>query len=210
MHEGLQNEIQTYQERTTKSAVAHKRAVDRLPLGVASNYRAYDPYPIFVQDGQGGHIRDLDGNDYVDFNLCFGALMAGHCHPAVVRGVSERLQKGTMFGMPHEMEWELAEQICGRFPVDMAFEGGLQSGITFTGRALNLSVHGLLLESRQPLRVGEDLRFFFEMPGAQEGVRGTATVVRAASGRHFGVELTHVEEDGRVRIKRYVESGGPD
>jgi glutamate-1-semialdehyde 2,1-aminomutase len=137
MHEGLQKEIQTYQERTTKSAEAHKRAVDRLPLGVASNYRAYDPYPIFVRDGQGGHIRDLDGNDYVDFNLCFGALMAGHCHPAVVRGVSERLQKGTMFGMPHEMEWELAEQICGRFPVDMVRFGS--SGTEATMHAVRLA-----------------------------------------------------------------------
>jgi len=97
-----------------------------------------------------------------------------------------------------------------RFPVDMALEGGLHNGIPFTGRALNLSVHGLLLECGQPLQVGEDLRFSFEMPGAQGGVRGTGTVVRAVAARHFGVELTHVEEDGRVRIKRYIESGGPD
>jgi len=96
-----------------------------------------------------------------------------------------------------------------RFPVDMALEG-LRSGIPFTGRALNLSVHGLLLECRQPLQVGEDLRFSFEMPGVKGGVRGTGTVVRAIAARHFGVELTHVEDDGRVRIKRYVESGGPD
>ena len=97
-----------------------------------------------------------------------------------------------------------------RFAVDMALEGGLRNGTTFSGRALNLSVHGLLLECRQPLQVGEDLRFSFEIPGVQGGVRGTATVVRAVSGLLFGVELTHVEEDGRVRIKRYVESGGPD
>jgi CheY-like chemotaxis protein len=95
-----------------------------------------------------------------------------------------------------------------RFPVDMALEGGLRNGISFTGRALNLSVHGLLLECGQPLHVGEDLRFSFEMPGAQGGVRGTGTVVRAAFGGRFGLELTHVEGDGRVRIKRYVESGG--
>jgi CheY-like chemotaxis protein len=97
-----------------------------------------------------------------------------------------------------------------RFPVDMALEGGLQSGLSFAGRALNLSVHGLLLECHEPLQVGEDLRFSFEMPGERGGVLGTGTVVRAASTHRFGVELTHVDGDGRVRIKRYVESDRPD
>ena len=96
-----------------------------------------------------------------------------------------------------------------RFPVDLAIEGGLRSGLSFSGRAFNLSVHGLLLECRDPLEVGEDLRFSFEIPGETTGVRGTGTVVRAASTNRFGVELTHVEGDGRLRIKRYVESGPP-
>jgi CheY-like chemotaxis protein len=97
-----------------------------------------------------------------------------------------------------------------RFAVDMALEGGLRNGIAFAGRALNISVHGLLLECTEQLLVGEDLRFSFQMPGAKGEVRGTGTVVRVSSPRLFGIELTHVEGDGRVRIKRYVESGGPD
>jgi len=97
-----------------------------------------------------------------------------------------------------------------RFPVDMALDGGLQSGLIFAGRALNLSVHGLLLECRESLQVGEDLRFSFEIPGEKGGVQGTGTVVRVASTGHFGVELTHVDGDGRVRIKRYVESDRPE
>jgi glutamate-1-semialdehyde 2,1-aminomutase len=119
MHEGLRQEINTYENRTPRSKAAHTRAEGRLPLGVASNYRAYDPYPIFVRDGKGGHIHDIDGNEYLDFNLCFGALMAGHCHPAVVKAVQAKLGTGTMFGMPHDLEWELAEEICQRFPVEM-------------------------------------------------------------------------------------------
>jgi glutamate-1-semialdehyde 2,1-aminomutase len=111
MHEGLQQELSTYQERTPRSREAHKRAAERIPLGVASNYRAYDPYPLFARSAKGGHLHDIDGNEYVDFNLCFGALMAGHCHPAVIRAVEEKLATGTMFGMPHELEWELAEEI---------------------------------------------------------------------------------------------------
>src|SRR5207245_9713894 len=118
-------------------AEAHKKNLKRIPLGVASNYRAYDPYPIFVKEGQGSHFRDLDGNDYLDHNLCFGALMAGHCHPAVMKAVSGRLSTGTMFGMPHDMEWQLAEEICQRFPVEMVRFGN--SGTEATMHACRLA-----------------------------------------------------------------------
>jgi glutamate-1-semialdehyde 2,1-aminomutase len=119
MYPDLQKELDTFERRTPKSAEAHKRNLKRLPLGVASNYRAYDPYPIFVAEALGSRFRDLDGNEYIDHNLCFGTLMAGHSHPAVVQAVEARLHKGTAYGMPHNMEWELAEEICTRFPVEM-------------------------------------------------------------------------------------------
>src|ERR1700756_235891 len=137
MHEALRKEIETYEKRTPRSREAHKKAVERLPLGVASNYRAYDPYPIFVRDGKGGHIHDVDGNDYLDFNLCFGALMAGHCHPEVVRAVEGRLHTGTMFGMPHALEYELAEEICKRFPVEQVRFGN--SGTEVTMHAIRVA-----------------------------------------------------------------------
>src|SRR5690242_2637943 len=119
MYPDLQKELETFERRTPKSAEAHKKNLKRLPLGVASNYRAYDPYPIFVAEASGSKFRDLDGNEYIDHNLCFGTLMAGHSHPAVVKAVQDRLTKGTAYGMPHNMEWELAEEICTRFPVEM-------------------------------------------------------------------------------------------
>src|ERR1700734_696129 len=117
MHAGLQKEIEIYEKRTPRSKDAPKRAEARRPLGGAGNHRAYDPYPIFVRDGKGGRIPDIDGNEYLDFNLCFGAIMAGHCHPAVVKAVQKRLEIGTMYGMPHTLEFELAEEIAKRFPV---------------------------------------------------------------------------------------------
>src|ERR1700721_2195592 len=130
MYPALQKELDTFERRTPKSAEAHKKTLKRLPPGVASNYRAYDPYPIFVQEGKGGRFRDLDGNEYIDHNLCFGALMAGHCHPAVMKAVEKRLSTGTMFGMPHNMEWELAEEICTRFPVEMCRFGNSGTEVT--------------------------------------------------------------------------------
>src|SRR5499425_1713489 len=137
MYPELPKELETFERRTPKSAEAHKKNLKRIPLGVASNYRAYDPYPIFVKEGQGSHFRDLDDNDYLDHNLCFGALMAGHCHPAVVTAVEKRLSTGTMFGMPHDMEWQLAEEICKRFPVEMVRFGS--SGTEATMHAVRLA-----------------------------------------------------------------------
>src|SRR5438270_13978569 len=137
MYPELQKELETFERRTPKSAEAHKRNLKRLPLGVASNYRAYDPYPIFVKEGQGSHFRDLAGNDYLDHNFCFGALVAGLCLPAVMKAVEKRLSTGTMFGMPHDMEWQLAEEICNRFPVEMVRFGN--SGTEATMHAVRLA-----------------------------------------------------------------------
>ena len=137
MYPELQKEIDTFVRRTPKSAEAHKKNLKRIPLGVASNYRAYDPHPIFVKDAGGSKFRDLDGNEYVDHNLCFGALMAGHCHPAVMKAVEPRLHTGTMYGMPHDMEWELAEEICNRFPVEMVRFGN--SGTEATMHSIRLA-----------------------------------------------------------------------
>ncbi|MBI3405486.1 MAG: glutamate-1-semialdehyde 2,1-aminomutase [Acidobacteria bacterium] len=112
----LTDELKTYEARTKKSKAAHERALKTIPLGVGSNYRFYEPYPLFVSKAQGGHLWDLDGNEYIDFNLCFGALMSGHCHPALQRAVTDRMGQGTMYGMPHELEAEMAEEISKRFP----------------------------------------------------------------------------------------------
>jgi glutamate-1-semialdehyde 2,1-aminomutase len=131
MYPDLQKELATFERRTPKSAEAHKKNLKRIPLGVASNYRHYDPWPIFVKEASGSKFRD------VDHNLTFGALMAGHCHPAVMKAVEKRLSTGTMFGMPHDMEWELAEEICNRFPIEMCRFGN--SGTEATMHAIRLA-----------------------------------------------------------------------
>jgi glutamate-1-semialdehyde 2,1-aminomutase len=172
MHSALQKELETFQRRTAKSAEAHKKNLKRIPLGVASNYRAYDPYPIFVEEAQGSRFRDLDGNEYVDHNLCFGALMAGHCHPAVMKAVEKRLSTGTMFGMPHNLEWELAEEICNRFPVEMVRFGS--SGTEATMHALRLA----------RAATGRDKIVKFE--GAYHGLHDSALVSVKPHAPEFG------------------------
>lgn len=172
MHAELEKEVQTYEKRTPRSRQALERAAARLPLGVASNFRSYDPYPIFIREGQGGRVRDLDGNEYVDFNLCFGALMAGHCHPAVMRAVEARLKVGTMFGMPHELEWELAEEICRRFPVEQ---------VRFSNSGTEATMHAIRLARGV---TGRDR--IIKMEGAYHGVHDAAMVSVKPKPDQFG------------------------
>lgn len=172
MYEALRKEIELFEKRTPQSHAAHQKALPRMPLGVASNFRIYDPYPIFVRDGLGVRLHDLDGNEYLDFNLCFGALMAGHCHPAVVRAVEERLKTGTMFGMPHVLEYELAEEICQRFPVEQVRFGN--SGTEVTMHAIRLA-RGYTGRDR-----------IIKMEGAYHGVHDSAMVSVKPKAPQFG------------------------
>jgi CheY-like chemotaxis protein len=97
-----------------------------------------------------------------------------------------------------------------RIDVNLQIESGFGvAGESMPVTALNLSVTGMLVESSQPLHVGDDLQFAFTLPGDTQLVSGTAIVVRQANAANqYGVELTRVEGDGRMRIKRFVESDG--
>jgi hypothetical protein len=94
-----------------------------------------------------------------------------------------------------------------RVPVKLQLDLGLgATGELFHAEAVNLSVNGMLIDSSHPLRVGDDLTFSFTLPNGVGDVQGQVTVVRhAAAPTHYGVELTHVKGDGRVKIRRWVD-----
>ena len=98
--------------------------------------------------------------------------MAGHCHPAVMKAVDARLTTGTMFGMPHDMEWELAEEICNRFPVEMVRFGN--SGTEATMHAIRLA----------RAATGRDKILKFE--GGYHGLHDTALVSVKPHAPDFG------------------------
>jgi CheY-like chemotaxis protein len=79
-------------------------------------------------------------------------------------------------------------------------------GDTFSATLLNLSIHGLLLLSSRPLRIGDDVHFAFQLPDQGGLVNGTGTVIRQVGSEQYGVELTHVDGEGRRSIRRFVEA----
>ena len=104
---------------TTRSELLYERALKRLPGGVNSPVRAMRSIgrePIFIASGAGSRIRDVDGDEYVDYVCSWGPLILGHAHPSVVDAVTRAARQGTSFGAPTPGEVELAEQIADRMP----------------------------------------------------------------------------------------------
>src|SRR6266699_753471 len=113
-----EEELQAFRRRTRKSARAWEAAKRYIPSGVSSNYRLVDPYPLYVRRAKGSRLWDADDNKYVDFNMAFGALVAGHSHPILAKAMRERVSNGTIFGYESVDAGPLAEHICKRFHVD--------------------------------------------------------------------------------------------
>ena len=112
-------ELQTYARRTAGSQRANERARTVLPMGVPSSFQAYDPHPIVVRRAQQAWMEDVDGNRYIDFDMGFGALFSGHCHPLVREAVERQLDDGTLFVTPCEMNAEVAELLGERYGLPM-------------------------------------------------------------------------------------------
>jgi glutamate-1-semialdehyde 2,1-aminomutase len=108
-------ELQKYAERTTGSQAATARAKQVLPLGVPSSLQYYDPHPVVVKHAAGARMIDVDGNEYVDYNMGFGALFAGHVNPMVRQAIERQLNDGTLYVTPAEITADVGELLAARF-----------------------------------------------------------------------------------------------
>src|SRR3954467_15577929 len=92
-----------------------ERAHGVLSGGVASSYQLRDPWPIYLERGDGPRVWDVDGNELYDFHNGFGSMIQGHAHPAIGRAVQERYGLGTHFAAPTEDAIAVAEELQRRF-----------------------------------------------------------------------------------------------
>lgn len=103
----------------TRSEELFERAQKVMPGGVNSPVRAcraVGTYPRFIRRGRGGHIFDVDGQEYVDLVGSWGPLILGHCRQEVLEAVGEAMAGGLSFGAPTAAEVEMAELICRMVP----------------------------------------------------------------------------------------------
>ncbi|HVN70098.1 MAG TPA: glutamate-1-semialdehyde 2,1-aminomutase [Candidatus Binatia bacterium] len=102
-----------------RSIGAFARARGVIAGGVNSPVRALGAVglsPVFMKSGAGAMLYDLDGHEYIDYVMSWGALLLGHAHPAVTRAIANAATRGTSFGTPTEQESELAEIVISMMP----------------------------------------------------------------------------------------------
>jgi glutamate-1-semialdehyde 2,1-aminomutase len=100
-----------------KSNAHFRKAVQRLPLGVSSNFRYWgDDKTIYVKRGEGARLWDIDGNEYIDYRLGYGPAILGHCHPEVDAAAREGQKVGTVYALGTEKELAVAELIHDMMP----------------------------------------------------------------------------------------------
>ncbi len=124
-------------DRTSGSKELYERALKSLPSGVASNFQAGDPYPVYLMKASGSTVWDVDGSDYTDFHGGFGVNVVGHAHPAIVEAIRKVADQGIHFAVTTESTVALAEEICKRFQLEqMRF---VNSGTEATMDALRVA-----------------------------------------------------------------------
>lgn len=124
-----------------QSIEAYKDAVNLMPGGVNSPVRAFKSVgmsPIFMESGKGSKIKDIDGNEYIDYVLSWGPLIHGHADDRVVEKLKETTEKGTSFGAPTLIENKLAQLVIDRVP-SIEMVRMVNSGTEATMSALRLA-----------------------------------------------------------------------
>jgi len=154
-----------------KSIAAFSEAKQSIPGGVNSPVRSFASVgndPVFIESAFGSHIKDIDGNDYVDYVGSWGPMILGHAHPDVIKAIQDTAVKGTSYGAPTVLETEMAELIKEMVP-SIEIVRMVNSGTEATMSALRLA------------RGYTGRRFIIKFEGCYHG-HGDSFLINAGSG----------------------------
>jgi glutamate-1-semialdehyde 2,1-aminomutase len=139
--------------KLTRSNEHFRRAIEKLPLGVSSNFRYWgDDSTIYVSRGKGGRIWDLDDNEYIDYRLAYGPIILGYADPRVDEAARRGMDVGGVFALSTELELEVADRISNMVPAaelvrfsnsgTEAVMAALRVARAYTGKDGHIAVEG--------------------------------------------------------------------
>jgi len=120
-----------------------ERALKTIPLGSQTFSKSKTAYPEgvsphFIRKGDGSHVWDVDGNEYIDFVNGLASITLGYNDPDVTDAVKAQLEEGTIFSLPHEIEIKVAEKIVEMVPCAEMVRFG-KNGSDSTAAAIRLA-----------------------------------------------------------------------
>ena len=102
------------------ASIAYRATAERTVAGgVASSWQDSPPHAIYADHGQGSRLWDIDGNEYADFHLGYGAMVMGHAHPKIVEAVQKQAARGTHFAQPTKDLHAVGENLVDRFTLPL-------------------------------------------------------------------------------------------
>ena len=132
-----------YAERYKSSRQMLERALKTIPLGSQTFSKSKTAYPEgvsphFIKRGEGSHVWDVDGNEYIDFVNGLASITLGYNDPDVTDAVKAQLEEGTIFSLPHEIEIKVTEKIVEMVPCAEMVRFG-KNGSDATAGAIRLA-----------------------------------------------------------------------
>ncbi|WP_374440363.1 aspartate aminotransferase family protein [Stella sp.] len=175
---------------TARSQALFERALQVMPGGSTRATIFFHPHPPYAAHGQGSRIVDVDGNVILDFTNNFFSAIHGHANPRIVAAVTEAAARGISFGLPTEVEVDLAEHICARSPVfetirfsnsgSEAVLSAIKAARAFTGRPAIAKIEGAYHGSYDHVEVSLDSKpgnWGEAAPAGTKYARGTPDAV---------------------------------
>ena len=147
----IQQEEAELEPKHRASIEYRKTAARYVAGGVASSWQDSPPHAIFVDHGQGNRLFDIDGNEYIDFHLGYGAMVVGHAHPKIAEAIERAARRGTHFAQPTRDLDVIGENLADRFRLPLwrfcnsGTEATLEAGRLMratTGRDVLIKIEG--------------------------------------------------------------------
>jgi len=175
-----------------KSRRLYEEARKYFPGGVNSPVRAaIKPYPFYVERGRGAYLETVNGHILIDYVMGYGPLILGHSHPKIIDRVLEQLEKGWIYGTPHESAINLAKKITKHYGYDM---------VRFVNSGTEATVTAIRIARGYTKR-----KHIIKFDGCYHGANDNLLVKAGSAASHYGISASEGIPDELSRLTYVLE-----
>lgn len=208
----LKEEYAKYIYENAISKAIYEECKEVIPLGVASSFQYFSPFPVYFNKGNGAYLHSVDGDRYIDLSMGFGSNMVGHMHPKVKEAMATSMEEGILYVAPGARSLEASKRLTNRFDIDQvrfcnsgteALMYAIRLAKAYTGKNLIVKIEGGYHGGYDPLVVSVkpelSITELLDKPAAKYPgfIKGEDTLVVAYNDL-IALEELFKEYDGKI------------